>query len=441
MKKGLKQILLIFVVLSVFITTSLCLFSCGSGRKDPTSGGNITLPPSKTTSDSSTGPNSSSTGPSVNPSTSPSTSPSTTPSTTPSVDPPIGQYINPLTGLPTTSNLYNKRPVAIVVDNIDKSYAHQTGLNQADVLYEALVAPGITRFLMVVADYSTISPVCNVRSARKYHMDLAANHNSVLVAHNGETWNDFVTVAAQRLGGGWSTVYNKNLFGYVNTKEEYAFGTKEGGAKYGTIKYYTQTYASRVDLKYDTLVTASALSATFGSKTSLFSLAGGTINGQTTQSLKFVTYGTQKNMDGAYAASRVDLHFTMDNYQGSKDVFYVYDSASGKYLRYQDGSAHVDSQTHIQLSATNLITLFTDVTNNKSGLQEDPNVTSMVTTGSGTGYYFHGGKCIAINWSKPTWNSPLMLTTSNGTELTLACGNTHIAYLDNSNTATAVTFN
>lgn len=430
MKQGLKQIALIFLVLAIFMATSLFLFACGSSKNpDPTTGGRITVPGAKTTDASST----------TSPSSSTTASTASASTTTPIVIP-DGKYINPLTGLPTNYDASGKRPVAIVVDNIPNAYAHQTGLNQADILYEALVAPGITRFMMLISDYSSMSPVCNVRSARIYHMDLAMSHNAVLVAHNGETWNNFVSLAAQRLGGGWSDTYKKNLFGYVNTKEEYAFGTKEGGARYGTIKYYTASYSGRVDLKYDTLVTASALQATFNSKTSLFNLAGGTANGNAFNSFKFVPYGTVKTLTGA-SASNISLRFTMDNYSGSKDVNYAYNASTGKYLRYQDGDVHKDSVTGEQLSCTNLVVLFTDVTNNKSGLAEDPNVASMITTGSGSGYYFHGGKSVEIRWTKTTWNSQLTLTTTDGTELTLACGNTHVAYLDNTNPASVLSFN
>lgn len=429
MKKELRRIALIFAVLFVFMTTSLFLLSCGGEG-------------SSTTTKNPLIPNISSTGTVSTESTSATSSGTANTDNTTSVpvDPGEGNYINPLTGLKTTYNSSSKRPVAIVVDNVGVALDHQSGLNQADVLYEALVAPGITRFLMVVSDYTDLQDVCNVRSARVYHIDLAANHNAVLVAHNGETWNDFVSVASQRLGGGWNAALGKNTFGYVNTKEEYAFGTKEGGQKYGTIKYYTGSYDSgRTDLQYDTIITSRALLATLQSQTSRFNLSGNTHIGSTTLSLKFIAVGTSKNMDGASSASNVRLNFTMNNYAGDKNVSYSYQD--GKYYRYQDNVAHVDSVTNEQLSCTNLITLFTDVQNNKSGLSEDPNVTTMRTTGTGTGYYFHGGKCIKINWSKSTWDSALILTTEDGQELTLACGNTHIAYLNNTDISESVSFN
>ena len=135
------------------------------------------------------------------------------------------QRLNMLTGEPTASTVSNIRPIAIVVDNISNSYKNQTGLDQADVLYEALVAPGITRFLMVASDYTLLDGVCNIRSGRDYHLDFAAYHNAILVCHGGSiTPNyDFFTLAAERYGSRW---------GFIDTEFEKWFCMKEYGNLY-----------------------------------------------------------------------------------------------------------------------------------------------------------------------------------------------------------------
>ena len=429
MKKELRRIALVFAVIFVFMATSFCFVSCGDGSSDATTKSPV-LPSLTTSGDATTG--------STTTADTTATS-ATTSATTGSVVTPEGTFINPLTGLKTTYDASQKRPVAIVVDNINLALPHQTGLTQADVLYETLVAPGITRFLMVVSNYTTLKDVCNVRSARIFHIDLAANHNAILVCHGGSTYEAFATVASMRLGGAWNEELGKNTYGYINTKDEYAFGTAEGGVKYGTIKYYTGTYNSgRTDLKYDTLVNAQALVATLGSITSRFRLSGNSADGLTKQSLKPLTEGTNKDMGNAATATTVVLNFTMDNFESDKNVSYMF--KNGAYYRYQNGVAHTDSVTGEQLHFTNLITLFTDVSR-VQGTVEDPNVASVKTTGSGSGYYFYNGKCIQINWSKLTGDSALTLTTATGEELTLASGNTYIAYLDNTNTSYSVIYN
>lgn len=89
----------------------------------------------------------------------------------------------------------------------------------------------------------------------------------------------------------------------------------------------------------------------------------------------------------------------------------------------------MDSETNKQLSFTNVITLFTDVENVKSGISSDPDMTLVETRGSGTGYYFYGGKVIQITWRSD--GDTLTLTDPLGSELKLATGNTYIGYLDN----------
>ena len=46
-----------------------------------------------------------------------------------------------------------------------------------------------------------------------------------------------------------------------------------------------------------------------------------------------------------------------------------------------------------------------------------------------------------IKWSKSAWDGALTLTDKDGNALELARGTTYVAYLDNTNTAKAVSFN
>ncbi len=332
------------------------------------------------------------------------------------------KVLNVLTGEPAVNASSAIRPIAIVVDNISNSYKNQTGLDQADVLYEALVAPGITRFLMVTSDYTLLDSVCNIRSGRDYHMDLAAYHNAVLVCHGGSsTVNyDFFTLAAQRYGSRW---------GYIDTEFEKWFYMKSYGDLYGTIDHY----GDRKDLSYDTVFKPAALTALIESGESRFETQGkGTLSGKAKESLHFVEYGTKKNMSGASSATQISLKFKCENSYSVKSVSYVYSAAEGKYLRLQDGQAHVDAQTGKQLSFTNVITLFTEVRAVNTGIASDPSMTLVETreSGKGYGYYFTDGRVIEIRWSSDGEN--LYLEEPDGSVLQMNTGNTYIGYLDDS---------
>lgn len=415
MKKELKQILL--MILTIAIVASFCAtaISCGgSGNKQTTEEGGLTLKPSTTDIPSPPETTTSSTSPvSTTTEISETTTEKPIETTKPITPPETGTYINPLTGLKTSvTDPSNKRPVAIVVDNISNAYKNQKGLYQADILYEALVAPGITRYVAIIEDYESVKDICNVRSGRDYHIDIAQGHNAILVCHGGSITNNynFYQLVISRLG---------SRYAFVDTKDEYVTGTKEGGKKYGTI----QNYKSRSDLLFDTVVNGSALKIMVTGKSSRFAKSGAGYT-DTPNGFKF---GTSSASSSSISAKTVKVQFTMDNNTSTKDVTFTYDSASDKYIRSQLPKEGTNISGE-ELSFTNVVFLGVEVTQGK-GTEEDPRMALIDVTGSGKGYYCYGGKMVAIRWSK-TAKGALRLMTESGAELTLSAGNTYIGYLE-----------
>lgn len=415
MKKELKQILL--MILTIAIVASFCAtaISCGgSGNKQTTEEGGLTLKPSTTDIPSPPETTTSSTSPvSTTTEISETTTEKPIETTKPITPPETGTYINPLTGLKTSvTDPSNKRPVAIVVDNISNAYKNQKGLYQADILYEALVAPGITRYVAIIEDYESVKDICNVRSGRDYHIDIAQGHNAILVCHGGSITNNynFYQLVISRLG---------SRYAFVDTKDEYVTGTEEGGKKYGTI----QNYKSRSDLLFDTVVNGSALKIMVTGKSSRFAKSGAGYTGAP-NGFKF---GTSSASSSSISAKTVKVQFTMDNNTSTKDVTFTYDSTSDKYIRSQLPKEGTNISGE-ELSFTNVVFLGVEVTQGK-GTEEDPRMALIDVTGSGKGYYCYGGKMVAIRWSK-TANGALRLMTESGAELTLSAGNTYIGYLE-----------
>ena len=415
MKKELKQILL--MILTIAIVASFCAtaISCGgSGNKQTTEEGGLTLKPSTTDIPSPPETTTSSTSPvSTTTEISETTTEKPIETTKPITPPETGTYINPLTGLKTSvTDPSNKRPVAIVVDNISNAYKNQKGLYQADILYEALVAPGITRYVAIIEDYESVKDICNVRSGRDYHIDIAQGHNAILVCHGGSITNNynFYQLVISRLG---------NRFAIVDTMFEPITSWPVNGDKYGTI----QNYKSRSDLLFDTVVNGSALKIMVTGKSSRFAKSGAGYTGAP-NGFKF---GTSSASSSSISAKTVKVQFTMDNNTSTKDVTFTYDSASDKYIRSQLPKEGTNISGE-ELSFTNVVFLGVEVTQGK-GTEEDPRMALIDVTGSGKGYYCYGGKMVAIRWSK-TANGALRLMTENGTELTLSAGNTYIGYLE-----------
>src|SRR5699024_7138012 len=91
----------------------------------------------------------------------------------------------PFTGL-TTDEAIDQRPVAVMVNNHPKARP-QSGLSQADVVFEILAEGSITRFLAI---YQSEEPefVGPVRSAREYYFELANGYDAIYVYHGAATF-------------------------------------------------------------------------------------------------------------------------------------------------------------------------------------------------------------------------------------------------------------
>lgn len=85
-------------------------------------------------------------------------------------------------GVQVSKELSQLRPLAVMVENHPDSWP-QSGLSQADIVYEALSEGGITRFLAIfqAEEVSSIGPV---RSAREYYAEIADEWHA-LYAHVG----------------------------------------------------------------------------------------------------------------------------------------------------------------------------------------------------------------------------------------------------------------
>lgn len=88
--------------------------------------------------------------------------------------------VYPLTGMEATEDA-DRRPVAVMVNNHPKARP-QSGLSQADLVFEILAEGNITRFLaMYQSEFPDV--VGPVRSAREYYFDLAERYDALYVYH------------------------------------------------------------------------------------------------------------------------------------------------------------------------------------------------------------------------------------------------------------------
>jgi len=95
-----------------------------------------------------------------------------------------GEMRSSLSGLWVPIEIGNKRPYAIQFSNF-KTVRNQWGIGQADIVYEAFVEGGITRFLAIGENF-TGDRIGSVRSSRHYFVSFADEYDAIYI-HYGKT--------------------------------------------------------------------------------------------------------------------------------------------------------------------------------------------------------------------------------------------------------------
>ena len=301
---------------------------------------------------------------------------------------------NYLNGTTTTAEERDRRPVAIMMNNIKESLP-QVGICDGDIYYECAAEGGITRIMMVVADWEKLGTVGSIRSSRDYFVDFLANHDAIYV-HAGGSPLAYAKINYREINNldgvnGYSgSTFWRDSERMKTMAYEHTLMTSGEGIKAGVdyMKYRTELDPNQVPL------------------------------------FKFYSENVDNKIGGSPATH---VHMQSTSYQ---TVDFVYNEETGEYLRYQyNGKAHVDGKTGEQLSVKNLLILFTEITvipGDEAGRLE------VVTVGSGQGYYITNGERKVVNWSRDGKTSTMHIEYKNGEELILNSGKTFICVVDDS---------
>lgn len=300
------------------------------------------------------------------------------------------EYINPLTGLATTKEIADNRPVAIMLNNI-KVATPQDGISSADVIYECMAEGGITRLMMVTLDHASIGVVGSVRSARDYFVDLSQNHDAIFV-HAGGSDGAYVELSERKL----------DCLDFVNGRNVDPY-------------YYRDPWRVNNMGKVHSIVTTGArLAQAFAAKGFRTEISSTYDN-----PFKFVEYGTE------YIPSEGNIKKITIPHSILQTSSFVYDSENNTYDHYQFGNVlHIDRISGEKVSTTNVIVLFM----NESPIPNDPAYRIKVDTiGEGDGLYLYGGKYVSIKWKKTGKYDTIELTKADGTPLEINRGKTFIS--------------
>ena len=97
---------------------------------------------------------------------------------------PVYPYTNPLTGEGIMEDIGARRPIAVMLNNLEKALP-QLGVGQADVIYEIVAEGGITRMMALYQDIEGAGDLGSIRSARDYYVNLAYGHDAIYVHAGG----------------------------------------------------------------------------------------------------------------------------------------------------------------------------------------------------------------------------------------------------------------
>ena len=292
------------------------------------------------------------------------------------IEEPVVLFRNPLTGLACDENLVNKRPVAMMINNI-KQAIPQLGISNADIMYECIVEGGITRLMCVFSDYENLPVVGSVRSSRDYYIDIAQSHDAIY-AHCGGSEDAYSTIA------------ERNIDNIDGVRGSYAaasaYWKDQDRVRNMGYEHASMTNGEKLSLAIANLNYRTAITENFSHPLKF--------------SEEYVPF------DGAVAES------VIISYSGKYSrSFFEFDKDAGVYKKGQYGAAHTDANTNEVLTFDNLIIL--GVTYKDTG--DSYHHLVMDFTGEGKGYYVCKGALKDIIWKKPDRQSAYSLYEADGT--------------------------
>lgn len=287
-----------------------------------------------------------------------------------------------------------RRPLLVMIENHADSRP-QSGLSNADIVYEAVAEGGITRFMGVfycnaVKGAASKYDVGPVRSARTYFLDLASEYSDYpLYTHVGGA-----NCSAATTGGPCTT----------NTKAQ----AIEQIAKYGWNNKGTWSDLSQFSLSYkacrrepDRVGVEKATEHTmYCSTTELWNVAESRgltniteiNNSSWSKSFRSWQFSSEDKSNSS-TVSNLSFDFWGDN---DYSVSWKYDPTTNKYFRSNGGTAAIDFNTQQTISTKNIIVQFAK--ESRSIDEHAHNLYAVI--GFGDGYYLANGQKTEITWSK-----------------------------------------
>lgn len=270
----------------------------------------------------------------------------------------------------------NQRPVyAVQIENSPEARP-QSGLKEADIVYEAIAEGGITRFNALFHDNvpANIGPI---RSLRPYFIDWFLPFDAAIVHAGGspEALND---VGALRL---------KDI---------------DHGSSSGIFRRSSDRYSPH---------------NLYSSGQQILDLMGQRGFSSKANSLP--------RKDAAPAEAPNAKNISLRVSRGLYDVAFTYDAASNTYLRAQGGGPHIDAESKSQLAPSVVVVPIIPRSTHSNRIH-----TVYGTTDGGKVYVFQNGVVTEGTWKKTARNAQWQLLDANGAPIELNRGQTWFTMIE-----------
>lgn len=302
-----------------------------------------------------------------------------TPTPTPEPEPalPEGKMYSYLTGEVIDEQIGKQRPIAVMINNIQDAIP-QSGVPQADIVYELMVEGTITRMMAVFQDTGDLTKIGPVRSLRHSYIDFA-HDNEAWIVHCGGSNLAYDRVAAegiQTLDVGGDEVDSFRSWDRVAPHNMYLIpeGAKNRMRERGMDFNYPEGYEPNLLFNEEDTDLA----------------------------------------DGATANTIRIPSFPWNN------PYFTYDEGEKVYLRYEYDYPQNDMETGEQFRFKNVVVQYVSLWNTGDGSGH----MDMTLYGEGRGLYFTNGKCIPITWKKSGNDDNTRYYDANGEQIKLNPGKT-----------------
>ena len=306
--------------------------------------------------------------------------PSASPEPSPTADH-AAQQLSGLTGLPVQEGTL-PRPLAIMINNAPAARP-QSGISEADILYEVLAEGGITRMIGIFQSHTGVVKIGPIRSIRPYLIDLGESYGGVTV-HAGGSPAAYAILQHQKkedmdeIGKAGAYFWRDNTRKAPHNLYSNTAKLREGAAKLG--------YAENVAVP-SYLFTDPDYIPTEGQ-----------------------------------AAVDLNINFLLKSYT----VGYKYDTERRTYLRWVNGKPHLDLNNNNPVEAANVMVIGADhkVLDDVGRLRIDVEL-------GGEALLFQRGTVLKGKWARKPGDI-IRFVKEDGTEALMYPGITHILIVPNS---------